>query len=161
MVSFDPFAISFSDNIKLLSWLTSSWNDCLTKWLLTHCGLSSIHLMKRNSQICAKVDPIKHQCSLVPVCVLQYGRSDSYRVATTQDKDEKESPKKKAAKDMDDLKKEVPLVCTASTSLPTSRYLTSHILWPHFQMCKECTLEQLNIDWTLFGTNNKRLQWVM
>lgn len=42
---------------------------------------------------------------------LQYGRSDSYRVATTQDKDEKESPKKgKGGKDMDDLKKEVPLV---------------------------------------------------
>uniref|UniRef100_A0AAQ4S727 Sodium/potassium-transporting ATPase subunit alpha n=1 Tax=Gasterosteus aculeatus aculeatus TaxID=481459 RepID=A0AAQ4S727_GASAC len=38
-----------------------------------------------------------------------YGRSDSYRVATTQDKDEKESPKKKAGKDMDDLKKEVPI----------------------------------------------------
>uniref|UniRef100_A0AAY4DK62 Sodium/potassium-transporting ATPase subunit alpha n=1 Tax=Denticeps clupeoides TaxID=299321 RepID=A0AAY4DK62_9TELE len=38
-----------------------------------------------------------------------YGRSDSYRVATTQDKDEKESPKKKGGKDLDDLKKEVPL----------------------------------------------------
>ncbi|KAG7231818.1 hypothetical protein INR49_010315 [Caranx melampygus] len=38
-----------------------------------------------------------------------YGRSDSYRVATTQDKDEKESPKKKGGKDMDDLKKEVPI----------------------------------------------------
>ncbi|XP_058504155.1 sodium/potassium-transporting ATPase subunit alpha-3b isoform X1 [Solea solea] len=39
-----------------------------------------------------------------------YGRSDSYRVATTQDKD-KRSPKKKkgATKDMDDLKKEVPI----------------------------------------------------
>lgn len=44
--------------------------------------------------------------SLLP----QYGRSDSYRVATTQDNDEKESPKKKGAKDLDDLKKEVPLV---------------------------------------------------
>lgn len=44
---------------------------------------------------------------------LQYGRSDSYRVATTQDKDEKESPKKKGGKDLDDLKKEVPIVCTA------------------------------------------------
>uniref|UniRef100_A0A8C7Y168 Sodium/potassium-transporting ATPase subunit alpha n=1 Tax=Oryzias sinensis TaxID=183150 RepID=A0A8C7Y168_9TELE len=43
--------------------------------------------------------------------VLQYGRSDSYRVATTQDKDEKESPKKKGGKDLDDLKKEVPIVC--------------------------------------------------
>ena len=43
---------------------------------------------------------------------LQYGRSDSYRVATTQDKDEKESPKKKGGKDLDDLKKEVPIVCT-------------------------------------------------
>lgn len=44
--------------------------------------------------------------------LLQYGRSDSYRVATTQDKDEKESPKKKGGKDLDDLKKEVPIVCT-------------------------------------------------
>uniref|UniRef100_A0A672MD79 Sodium/potassium-transporting ATPase subunit alpha n=1 Tax=Sinocyclocheilus grahami TaxID=75366 RepID=A0A672MD79_SINGR len=41
----------------------------------------------------------------------QYGRSDSYRVATTQDTNEKESPKKgKGGKDLDDLKKEVPLV---------------------------------------------------
>ncbi|KAG7511719.1 echinoderm microtubule-associated protein-like 4 isoform X1 [Solea senegalensis] len=40
-----------------------------------------------------------------------YGRSDSYRVATTQDKDEKESPKKgKGGKDLDDLKKEVPIM---------------------------------------------------
>ncbi|XP_048881782.1 sodium/potassium-transporting ATPase subunit alpha-3b isoform X1 [Brienomyrus brachyistius] len=39
----------------------------------------------------------------------QYGRSDSYRVATTQDKDDKDSPKKKKGKDLDDLKKEVPL----------------------------------------------------
>lgn len=31
-------------------------------------------------------------------------------MATTQDKDEKESPKKKAGKDLDDLKKEVPIV---------------------------------------------------
>ncbi|XP_053351085.1 sodium/potassium-transporting ATPase subunit alpha-3b isoform X2 [Clarias gariepinus] len=40
-----------------------------------------------------------------------YGRSDSYRVATTQDKDDKSSPdkKKKGGKDLDDLKKEVPL----------------------------------------------------
>uniref|UniRef100_A0A672K3U6 Sodium/potassium-transporting ATPase subunit alpha n=1 Tax=Sinocyclocheilus grahami TaxID=75366 RepID=A0A672K3U6_SINGR len=39
-----------------------------------------------------------------------YGRSDSYRVATTQDKDDKGSPKKKkGVKDLDDLKKEVPL----------------------------------------------------
>ncbi|KAM7383246.1 hypothetical protein PAMP_002916 [Pampus punctatissimus] len=39
-----------------------------------------------------------------------YGRSDSYRVATTQDKDDR-SPKKKkgGTKDMDDLKKEVPI----------------------------------------------------
>ncbi|KAG5271520.1 hypothetical protein AALO_G00180940 [Alosa alosa] len=36
-----------------------------------------------------------------------YGRSDSYRVATTQDKDEKAKDKK--AKDMDELKKEVSL----------------------------------------------------
>lgn len=48
---------------------------------------------------------------------LQYGRSDSYRVATTQDKDEKESPKKKGGKDLDDLKKEVPIVCTAQFPL--------------------------------------------
>lgn len=47
--------------------------------------------------------------------LFQYGRSDSYRVATTQDKDEKESPKKKGGKDLDDLKKEVPIV---STRLP-------------------------------------------
>uniref|UniRef100_A0A8C7MG90 Sodium/potassium-transporting ATPase subunit alpha n=2 Tax=Oncorhynchus TaxID=8016 RepID=A0A8C7MG90_ONCKI len=44
-----------------------------------------------------------------------YGRSDSYRVATTTEKEEKESPKKadskadKKTKDMDELKKEVPL----------------------------------------------------
>ncbi|MEQ2170782.1 Sodium/potassium-transporting ATPase subunit alpha-3, partial [Goodea atripinnis] len=38
-----------------------------------------------------------------------YGRSDSYRVATTQDNDDKESPKKKGGKDLDDLKKEVPI----------------------------------------------------
>uniref|UniRef100_A0A4W5LZU7 Uncharacterized protein n=1 Tax=Hucho hucho TaxID=62062 RepID=A0A4W5LZU7_9TELE len=41
----------------------------------------------------------------------QYGRSDSYRVATTQDKDGKSSPSKKSkkGKDMDELKKEVPI----------------------------------------------------
>lgn len=54
--------------------------------------------------------------------MLQYGRSDSYRVATTQDKDEKESPKKKGGKDLDDLKKEVPIVSTlwltTSSNLP-------------------------------------------
>lgn len=50
--------------------------------------------------------------NLLPLLLLQYGRSDSYRVATTQDKDEKESPKKKGGKDLDDLKKEVPIVCT-------------------------------------------------
>ncbi|XP_076008691.1 sodium/potassium-transporting ATPase subunit alpha-3b isoform X1 [Genypterus blacodes] len=38
-----------------------------------------------------------------------YGRSDSYRVATTQDKDDRSPKKKKGAKDMDDLKKEVPI----------------------------------------------------
>ncbi|KAM9512246.1 sodium/potassium-transporting ATPase subunit alpha-3-like isoform 1-T1 [Salvelinus alpinus] len=40
-----------------------------------------------------------------------YGRSDSYRVATTQDKDGKSSPSKKSkkGKDMDELKKEVPI----------------------------------------------------
>ncbi|KAM4567422.1 sodium/potassium-transporting ATPase subunit alpha-3b [Fundulus diaphanus] len=38
-----------------------------------------------------------------------YGRSDSYRVATTQDKDNRSPKKKKGAKDMDDLKKEVPI----------------------------------------------------
>uniref|UniRef100_A0A672MGS8 Sodium/potassium-transporting ATPase subunit alpha n=1 Tax=Sinocyclocheilus grahami TaxID=75366 RepID=A0A672MGS8_SINGR len=44
------------------------------------------------------------------LCWLKYGRSDSYRVATTQDTNEKESPKKgKGGKDLDDLKKEVPL----------------------------------------------------
>lgn len=52
-----------------------------------------------------------------PPCVFQYGRSDSYRVATTQDKDEKESPKKKGVKDMDDLKKEVPIVSRRSLLL--------------------------------------------
>lgn len=45
-----------------------------------------------------------------PPSTPQYGRSDSYRVATTQDNDEKDSPKKKGGKDLDDLKKEVPLV---------------------------------------------------
>ena len=50
--------------------------------------------------------------SLIWLFSLQYGRSDSYRVATTQDKDEKESPKKKGGKDLDDLKKEVPIVRT-------------------------------------------------
>uniref|UniRef100_H3AXY8 Sodium/potassium-transporting ATPase subunit alpha n=1 Tax=Latimeria chalumnae TaxID=7897 RepID=H3AXY8_LATCH len=43
---------------------------------------------------------------------VQYGRSDSYRVATTQgDKDNKDSPKKGKGvkKDMDDLKKEVAM----------------------------------------------------
>uniref|UniRef100_A0A6Q2Z0C2 Sodium/potassium-transporting ATPase subunit alpha n=1 Tax=Esox lucius TaxID=8010 RepID=A0A6Q2Z0C2_ESOLU len=54
---------------------------------------------------------------------MQYGRSDSYRVATTTEKDEKESPKKadtkaeKKIKDMDDLKKEVPLVSCRETFL--------------------------------------------
>uniref|UniRef100_A0A672SQ74 Sodium/potassium-transporting ATPase subunit alpha n=1 Tax=Sinocyclocheilus grahami TaxID=75366 RepID=A0A672SQ74_SINGR len=49
---------------------------------------------------------------------LQYGRSDSYRVATTQEKDEKESPKKgKGGKDLDDLKKEVPFPLTLSCPL--------------------------------------------
>lgn len=38
-------------------------------------------------------------------------------MATTQDKDEKESPKKKGGKGMDDLKKEVPIVSIASISL--------------------------------------------
>uniref|UniRef100_H3C4C0 Uncharacterized protein n=2 Tax=Tetraodon nigroviridis TaxID=99883 RepID=H3C4C0_TETNG len=38
-----------------------------------------------------------------------YGRSDSYRVATTQDKDDRSPKKKGATKDMDDLKKEVPI----------------------------------------------------
>lgn len=58
--------------------------------------------------------------------VSQYGRSDSYRVATTTEKDEKESPKKadskadKKTKDMEELKKEVPLVCSASFLLPVS-----------------------------------------
>ncbi|XP_075896914.1 sodium/potassium-transporting ATPase subunit alpha-3b isoform X1 [Nelusetta ayraudi] len=38
-----------------------------------------------------------------------YGRSDSYRVATTQDKDDRSPKKKGGTKDMDDLKKEVPI----------------------------------------------------
>ncbi|XP_056901839.1 sodium/potassium-transporting ATPase subunit alpha-3b [Takifugu flavidus] len=38
-----------------------------------------------------------------------YGRSDSYRVATTQDKEDRSPKKKGATKDMDDLKKEVPI----------------------------------------------------
>ncbi|KAF7227021.1 sodium/potassium-transporting ATPase subunit alpha-3b isoform X1 [Nothobranchius furzeri] len=38
-----------------------------------------------------------------------YGRSDSYRVATTQDKDDRSPKKKKGGKDMEDLKKEVPI----------------------------------------------------
>lgn len=56
--------------------------------------------------------------------LLQYGRSDSYRVATTQDKDEKESPKKKGGKDLDDLKKEVPIVCTDHTHTHTQSMLS-------------------------------------
>ncbi|XP_069804872.1 sodium/potassium-transporting ATPase subunit alpha-3 isoform X1 [Dendropsophus ebraccatus] len=39
----------------------------------------------------------------------KYGRSDSYRVATTQDNKEGDSPQKKAKKEMDDLKKEVAM----------------------------------------------------
>ena len=42
-------------------------------------------------------------------------------MATTQDKDKKELPKKKGGKDLDDLKKEVPIV---SALLPTSCDLT-------------------------------------
>uniref|UniRef100_A0A674NSW4 Sodium/potassium-transporting ATPase subunit alpha n=1 Tax=Takifugu rubripes TaxID=31033 RepID=A0A674NSW4_TAKRU len=42
-------------------------------------------------------------------CHLKYGRSDSYRVATTQDKEDRSPKKKGATKDMDDLKKEVPI----------------------------------------------------
>lgn len=38
-------------------------------------------------------------------------------MATTQDKDEKESPKKKGGKDLDDLKKEVPIVSFFLTTL--------------------------------------------
>lgn len=57
-------------------------------------------------------DVLKLRLNLLVLLPLQYGRSDSYRVATTQDKDEKESPKKKGGKDLDDLKKEVPIVCT-------------------------------------------------
>lgn len=56
--------------------------------------------------------------------LLQYGRSDSYRVATTQDKDEKESPKKKGGKDLDDLKKEVPIVCTNHTHIHTQSMMS-------------------------------------
>lgn len=41
----------------------------------------------------------------------QFGRSDNYHEDTTQDGDDKDSPKKKPkTKDLDDLKKEVPLV---------------------------------------------------
>ncbi|XP_069804873.1 sodium/potassium-transporting ATPase subunit alpha-3 isoform X2 [Dendropsophus ebraccatus] len=40
---------------------------------------------------------------------INYGRSDSYRVATTQDNKEGDSPQKKAKKEMDDLKKEVAM----------------------------------------------------
>ncbi|CAG5889243.1 unnamed protein product [Menidia menidia] len=53
-------------------------------------------------------DPLTSLSRVQTVCLV-YGRSDSYRVATTQDNDEKESPKKKGGKDMDDLKKEVPI----------------------------------------------------
>lgn len=44
---------------------------------------------------------------------MQYGRSDSYRVATTQDKDDDKDDKKGKAqkvRDLDDLKKEVAMV---------------------------------------------------
>uniref|UniRef100_A0AAY4AD87 Sodium/potassium-transporting ATPase subunit alpha n=1 Tax=Denticeps clupeoides TaxID=299321 RepID=A0AAY4AD87_9TELE len=53
-------------------------------------------------------------CLILVILALQYGRSDSYRVATTQDKDSKSSPdkKKKGGKDLEDLKKEVPLGLT-------------------------------------------------
>uniref|UniRef100_A0A672K587 Sodium/potassium-transporting ATPase subunit alpha n=1 Tax=Sinocyclocheilus grahami TaxID=75366 RepID=A0A672K587_SINGR len=53
------------------------------------------------------------------------GRSDSYRVATTQDKDDKGSPKKKkGVKDLDDLKKEVPLVRITLTNQHGSNLLS-------------------------------------
>ncbi|KAJ3583179.1 hypothetical protein NHX12_034389 [Muraenolepis orangiensis] len=56
------------------------------------------------------------QTSLLPLILshrfisplMAHGRSDSYRVATTQDK-AKRSPKKNKGKDMDELKKEVPI----------------------------------------------------
>lgn len=48
-------------------------------------------------------------------------------MATTQDKDEKESPKKKGGKDLDDLKKEVPIVRTlpptSSIAFPAAKQL--------------------------------------
>lgn len=44
-------------------------------------------------------------------------------MATTQDKDEKESPKKKGGKDLDDLKKEVPIV-----SRPVTAQLLGHVV---------------------------------
>lgn len=83
--------------------------------------------MKCNNVEETRMDQTHRPC----LCVLQYGRSDSYRVATTQDKDEKESPKKKGGKDLDDLKKEVPIV---STLLPTSCDVTviCHIILFHF-----------------------------
>lgn len=54
-------------------------------------------------------------------------------MATTQDKDEKESPKKKGGKDLDDLKKEVPIV---STLLPASCDLSvmRHIILVSFHL---------------------------
>ncbi|TRY95577.1 hypothetical protein DNTS_018365, partial [Danionella cerebrum] len=55
-------------------------------------------------------DRHRRQMHCLAVDFYSYGRSDSYRVATTQDKDDKDSPKrKKGGKDLDDLKKEVPL----------------------------------------------------
>lgn len=61
----------------------------------------------------------------------QYGRSDSYRVATTQDKDDKDSPKKKnKGKDLDDLKKEVPLV-SAPGPLAPSHLSRTALTWGH------------------------------
>lgn len=56
----------------------------------------------------------------------QSGGSDSYRVATSQDKkDDKSSPKKSKAKerrDLDDLKKEVAMVSAAPLLVPSQNH---------------------------------------
>ncbi|KAM9724417.1 sodium/potassium-transporting ATPase subunit alpha-3b [Menidia menidia] len=58
-----------------------------------------------------------------------YGRSDSYRVATTQDKDDR-SPKKKkgGTRDMEDLKKEVPITEHKMSIEEVSRKLQTDIV---------------------------------
>lgn len=80
----------------------------------------------------------------------QYGRSDSYRVATTQDKDEKESPKKKGGKDLDDLKKEVPIVSTLNF-ICFDFHVIAHMSFiePHHQA------EEAKFSWWLIITDTK------